>query len=79
MPQSNSVERVGKVKIPVFAIVEAIPRAIKRAREVGSDDRDADSPGGSKVTVLEVTECVAAFFAALTEEVLPKILSANDL
>lgn len=79
MSQAHSTERVGRINIPVLAIVEAIPGAIKRAREVGSDDKDADSPGGAKVTAAEVAEDIAAFFAVLAEEVLPQILGANGL
>jgi PPE-repeat protein len=66
-----------KVRIPVLAIVNAIPAAVRAANAVANDDRDASSDGGAKVTAREVTEAIGAFTAALAEEVLPAILAAN--
>ena len=71
--------KIGRVSIPVFAIVAAIPRAIRRAAEVAKDDHDAASPGGAKVTPGEVAEVVLAFVSALGEEILPAVLKGNGL
>lgn len=71
--------KIGRVSIPVFAIVAAIPRAIRRAAEVAKDDRDANSPGGVKVTPGEVAEVVLAFVAALGEAILPAVLKSNGV
>jgi hypothetical protein len=71
--------KIGKVKMPVFAIVAAIPKAVKAAKVVGADNRDASSPGGKKVTAGEVAEVVAAFLVALGAEVTDDILEANGL
>lgn len=65
------------VRIPVVAVIAAVPSAIKAARLVAADDKSASSDGGSKVTPKEVGEAVAAFTLALGEAVLPAILAAN--
>lgn len=71
--------KIGRVNIPIFAIITAIPAAIKAANEAGAGDREASSPGGSKVTPGEVLAIIAAFVTALGEAVAPAILSANGL
>lgn len=71
--------KIGKVSIPLFAVVAAIPKAIKAAAAVASDDRTTDSPGGVKVTPGEVTEAIFAFVAKLAEEISGPILKANGL
>lgn len=71
--------KIGKVKVPVFAIVAAVPKAVKAAKVAGADNRDANSPGGKKVTAGEVAEVIAAFLAALGAEVTDDILEANGL
>lgn len=75
----NDVITIGRrgVKIPVVAILRAIPRAIKAAKESAADNRDASSPGGAKVTAGEVAEDVAAFFAKLAQVVAPEIIELN--
>lgn len=65
------------VRIPVVAVIAAVPSAIKAARLVAADDKATSSDGGSKVTAKEVGEAVAAFTLALGEAVLPAILAAN--
>jgi len=65
------------VRIPVVAVLAAVPKAVRAAKLVAADDKSASSDGGTKVTPKEVTEAVAAFAAALVEEVLPAILAAN--
>lgn len=66
-----------KVRIPIAAIVAAIPAAVRAANAVSADDKSASSDGGKKVTPREVTEAVGAFFATLAVEVTPAILAAN--
>jgi hypothetical protein len=70
---------IGRVKLPVFAIVAAIPAAARKCRESAADNKAAASPGGSKVTAAEVLEDVLAFVAALGEEAMPAILKANGV
>jgi len=65
------------VRIPIVAIIAAIPQAVRAAKLVAADDKAPASPGGTKVTAAEVAEAVAVFVAALTEEVLPAILASN--
>jgi len=65
------------VRIPVVAVIAAVPGAIKAARLVAADDKTAASDGGTKVTAKEVGEAIAAFTLALGEAVLPAILAAN--
>lgn len=65
------------VRIPIVAVVAAVPKAVRAAKLVAADDKSASSDGGTKVTAKEVTEAVAVFTAALAEEVLPAILAAN--
>jgi hypothetical protein len=65
------------VRIPVVAVIAAVPGAIKAARLVAADDKSASSDGGTRVTAKEVGEAVAAFTLALGEAVLPAILAAN--
>lgn len=72
------MERIGKVRFPIFAIMAAIPRAVRAAKEAAADDHDPDSPGGETVTPGEVAEVVAAFVAALGEAVLPEVLAVNN-
>ena len=69
--------RIGKIQIPVFAIIAAIPQAIAAAHAVAADDRDSDSDGGAKVTPAEVAEAIGAFARALGDAALPAILRAN--
>jgi hypothetical protein len=65
------------VRIPVVAVIAAVPKAIRAAKLVAADDKATSSDGGAKVTAKEVAEAVAAFTAALAEEALPAILAAN--
>ena len=65
------------VRIPVVAVIAAVPRAVRAAKLVAADDRTPASPGGEKVTALEVAEAVAAFVAALAEDITPAVLAAN--
>jgi PPE-repeat protein len=65
------------VRIPIIAVVTAIPKAVRAAKLVAADDKRASSHGGAQVTAKEVAEAVAAFTTALAEEVLPAILAAN--
>jgi hypothetical protein len=65
------------VRIPVVAVIAAVPKAVRAAKLVASDDKSASSDGGVRVTPKEVAEAVAAFTTALAEEVLPSILAAN--
>jgi hypothetical protein len=69
--------RVGKIQIPIFAIIAAIPQAIAAAHAVAADDHDSDSDGGAKVTPAEVAEAIGAFARALGVAALPAILRAN--
>ena len=65
------------VRIPVFAIIAALPAAVRAANAVAADDRSVESDGGAKVTAREVTETIGAFVAALLSDVTPTILAAN--
>ena len=65
------------VKIPIFALLAAIPDAIAAAKAQGADDRDTDSPGGATVTAGEVAEDIGAFLLALGEAALPELLRIN--
>lgn len=67
------------VKIPLGPIVAALDDAYAAGRASGADNRDADSPGGTKVTPGEVLEDLGAFFAALLAEATPGILEANGV
>ena len=69
--------KIGTVTIPLFAVMAALPRAIRAAAKAAADDRDADSPGGEKVLASEVAEVVAVFLAKLGEEILPVVMRAN--
>jgi len=71
--------KIGRVVIPLFKVVSAIPAAVRKAAEAARDNKDADSAGGAKVTPAEVTEVVFAFVATLGEAVLPAILEANGV
>lgn len=71
--------KLARIRLPLFAILSAIPRAAARCRASAADNRDADSLGGAKVTAAEVAEDVLAFLAALAEETMPAILSANGV
>lgn len=70
---------IGTVRLPIFALLAAIPRAAKRCRESAADNHDASSPGGAKTTASEVTEDVLAFLSVLVEEAMPAILAANGI
>lgn len=70
---------IGTVKLPIFALIAAIPRAAKRCRESAADNKDAGSPGGAKTTAGEVAEDVLAFLSVLVEEAMPAILTANGI
>lgn len=72
---------IGKrgVKLPIFAILAAIPEAVEDAAESAADNHDPDSPGGEKVTPEEVLQDVGAFFEALAKGAAPAILRANGL
>ncbi len=78
---SQEVLVIGKrgVRIPVVTILAALPLAVKRAKEMGADDRDPDSPGGEKVTAQEALEDIGAFFQTLAEQAAPAILEANGI
>ena len=65
------------VRVPIVAILAAIPDAIAAAKAKAANDRDADSPGGATVTAGEVVEDIGAFFLALAEAAGPAILEAN--
>lgn len=65
------------VRIPIVAVLAAVPKAVRAAKLVATDDKSASSDGGTKVTPKEVAEAVTVFAAALVEEVLPAILAAN--
>lgn len=71
--------KIGKISLPIFALVAAIPRAAKKCRASAADNKDADSPGGSKVTAGEVAEDVLSFLTVLAEEAMPAILAANGI
>ena len=71
--------KIGRVQIPVLAIVKAIPGAVRAAHAERLQNREADSAGGSKVTAGEVAEEVLAFVAALGEAILPAVMRANGL
>jgi hypothetical protein len=71
--------KLGQVNIPLIPILLAVPKAIKAVRKVASDNRDADSPGGEKVTAAEVMEALSAFAAALIKEVADDVLAANGV
>ena len=71
--------KIGKVKIPVFAIIKAIPGAVRAAAAVAADDKSASSPGGTAVTPGEVVEAIAAFVGALGEAIIAPVLDANGL
>lgn len=70
---------IGRVKLPIFAVVSAAVAAAKKCRLSAADNKEASSPGGAKVTIVEVIEDVAVFLAALGEELMPAILKANGL
>jgi len=73
--------RMGRrqVRIPIAAILAALPDAARAARERAADDHAESSPGGANVTAGEVAEDVAAFLSVLAEAVLPAVLKANGL
>lgn len=71
--------KIGKIRVPVLAVVTAVPRAVRRAQAVAGDDRSPDSPGGTTVTPGEVLECVLTFTTALAEEITEPFLRANGL
>ena len=66
------------VKIPVAAILAAIPAAIAAEKASASDDHDPSSPGGAAVTPGEVLADIGAFFLALGEAAAPAIVAANS-
>jgi hypothetical protein len=70
---------IGRVKLPIFAIVSAAVAAARRCRASAADNKDASSPGGAKVTAAEVIEDFAVFLAVLGEELTPAVLKANGL
>lgn len=70
---------IGRVRLPLFAIIPAAIAAAKRCRASASDNKAADSPGGAKVTAAEVVEDMAVFFSVFAEEFLPAALKANGL
>jgi len=78
---NDQVVTIGKrgVKVPVVALLEAIPKAVAAAQAKAADDRAPDSPGGATVTPGEVLEDVGAFLKALGEAALPAVLQANGL
>lgn len=65
------------IRIPIVAVIAAVPRAVHAAKLVTAEAHGPLSPGGAKVTPLEVTEAIAAFLAALAEDVTPAVLAAN--
>ena len=71
--------KVGRVNIPVLAILMAIPAAIKAASDAAAADHAASSPGGEKVTPEEVLGIIGAFLHVLGDAVLPAVLKANGL
>ena len=73
-----SIGRRG-VRLPLFAIIAALPRAARKARESAADNKEAASPGGAKVTAAEVLEDFLAFGTTLLEEALPAVLEANGV
>jgi hypothetical protein len=71
--------KIGRVNIPVFAVIAAIPPAIRRAHDVIVAAKGDASAGGSKVTAGEVMQSIEAFVAELVREVGPVILTANGI
>lgn len=71
--------KIGRVNFPLFAIIKAVPAAIKAAREEHLQNREATSTGGSTVTTGEVAEEVLAFITTLGEQILPVVMKANGL
>ena len=71
--------KIGKVSIPIFAIIAAIPAAVRAASDQAKTDKEADSPGGEKVTAGEVLLVIGAFLGALGEKIAPAIMSANGI
>jgi hypothetical protein len=65
------------VRIPVVAVIAAVPKAIRAAKLVAADDKSPTSDGGTRVTAKEVVEAIEAFTLALSEEALPAVLAAN--
>ena len=71
--------KIGRVNIPVISILTAVPKAVRAAKASASDNKDASSPGGEKVTAAEVAEAVLAFTTALASEVSGDVMKANGL
>lgn len=71
--------KIGRVKIPVFVVIAAIPPAIRAAREKLMAAKEADSPKGAKVTPAEVMSVIGAFISELAREVGPALLDANGI
>jgi hypothetical protein len=67
------------VKLPLGALIEAIPAAAKAWQEKAADDQAPESDGGTKITAKEVMEDVGAFLASLAEHAAPAVLQANGL
>jgi hypothetical protein len=79
LKESVMVVQIGKVKIPLFAVIRAVPLAVKAAAEEASDNKAPSSPGGAKVTPGEVGEVVLAFVLKLADIVAEPVLKANGL
>ena len=71
--------RVGRINIPVFALLAAVPPAVRAFKERAADDRAASSPGGAKVTPGEFLEDFCAFMACLAEAAGPAVAKANGV
>ena len=67
------------VKLPLGALLEAIPGAVEAWKAKAADDQAPESDGGEKITAKEVLEDVGAFLASLAEHAAPAVLSANGL
>lgn len=71
--------RAGRINIPVFAILAAVPAAVKAFKAKAADDRSPSSPGGAKVTAGEFLEDFGAFMGCLAEAALPAVAKANGI
>lgn len=66
--------KVGRVVIPAFAIIRAVPAAIRAAKaEIAEAKEDGN------VTPEEILEVVTSVCTAIAEAALPAILRANGI
>ena len=71
--------RIGRTSIPVAAVMRAVRAAVRATRASAADNRDADSPGGVKVTAGEVAEDCAVFVAAFGVTLGAELLGVHGL